>query len=432
MSFLAIQFGGISRGVLLVMAASLWVLSGQHEERTAKWDERKETAFKRHDGVVMSVAFSPDGKRVASASYDEVKLWDVATGKETLKFKPSRKMVFTSVAISPDGRTLAGGQCRIKERKESRKGDVILTAFIYHGEVLIWDLQTGQLKATLNDDNNSVWTLAFSPNGDWLAAGSGPNLQKDGERKDSAIGEVILWDTRTWKLIRKLKGNAAPVRSLAFSPDNRMIIGAGGVIEGWGEGSVEGKEEFELLLWDVESGELKHAFPGHLQSVTGLAFSPDGRWLASAGRDRALKIWDIQTYQLKRSASDHKLSLEEIQTIQDAAGGKGAKQAILARSWLNAILFSNDGKEVIGGAGNGTIRFYDSGSLEISRVTNPRDWPIAPRVFSVEPIEPGGRWRTITRWPAYYGLLNSMALAPDGKTLAMGNADGKIRLMILE
>jgi WD40 repeat protein len=414
------------------MVASWGILSGQHEERTAKWDGGKEIAFKRHDGVVVSVAFSPDGKRVASASYDEVKLWDVATGKERLKFKPSRKMVFTSVAISPDGRTLAGGQCRIKERKESSKGDLLLTTFIYNGGVMIWDIQTGRLKAALNDDDNSVWTLAFSPNGDWLAVGSGPNPQKDSERKDAAIGEVMLWDTRSWKLIRKLKGNAAPVRSLAFSPDNRMIIGAGGVIEGWGEGSVEGKEEFELLLWDVASGELKHAFPGHLQSVTGLAFSPDGRWLASAGRDRWLKIWDIQTYQLKRGASDHKLSLEEIQTIQDAAGGKGDKQAILAMSWLNAILFSNDGNEVIGGAGNGTIRFYDADSLEITQVTKPRDWPIVPHVFSVEPIEPGGYWRTFTRWPVYYGLLNSMALAPDGKTLAVGTADGKVRLMILE
>lgn len=429
MGFLAIQFGKISCGALLVMAASLGSLSGQ---QMAQWDGRKEAAFKRHDGVVMSVAFSPDGKRVASASYDEVKLWDVATGKEALKFKPSRKMVFSSVAISPDGWTLAGGQCRIKERKENSKGNQIITTFIYHGEVSIWDLQTGQLKATLSDDNDSVWTLAFSPNGDWLAVGSGPNLQKDGERKDAAIGEVMLWDTRTWKLIRKLKGNAAPVRTLAFSPDNRMIIGAGGVIEGWGEGSVEGKEEFELLLWDVASGELKHLFPGHLQSVTSLAFSPDGRWLASAGRDRALKLWDMQTYQLKRSASEHKLSFEEMQTIQDAAVGKGNKQAILAMSWMNAILFSNDGKRVIGGAGNGTIRFYDADSLKITWATKPRDWPIVPRLLSVEPIEPGGRWRTFVRWPVYYGFVNSMALSPDGKMLAMGNADGKIRLMILE
>src|SRR5262245_57559907 len=136
---------------------------------------KKEVVFSRHDDVIPSVAFSPDGKRLASAGDNSIKVTDLETGKELLKLKNSRGMSYFSVAFSPDGRTLAGAQSMLKDRTRRRIGDSVITTLIYFGEVLVWDAQTGAVKTSLNDDDGPAWALAFSPDGKWLAVATGQN-----------------------------------------------------------------------------------------------------------------------------------------------------------------------------------------------------------------------------------------------------------------
>src|SRR5689334_7637524 len=174
--------------------------------------DKKEVAFSRYDGVIPSVAFSPNGKRLASAGDDCVKVTDLETGKELLKLKNSRGMHFFSVAYSPDGRTLAGAQSQLKEKTSQRTGDTTITTLFYYGEVLVWDAQTGAIKAKLNDDNNPAWALAFSPDGKWLAVATGPIPEKkDCQNNCPAFGQIMLWDAEDWKLVRRLRGNSAPI-----------------------------------------------------------------------------------------------------------------------------------------------------------------------------------------------------------------------------
>jgi WD40 repeat protein len=409
--------------------------------------KQKQVEFSRHNGGIPSIAFSPDGKRLASAGDSVVKITDIETGKELLKLKNSRGMSFHSVAFSPDGRTLAGSQAMLKKRTSRREGDATITTLIFSGEVLVWDSQNGAIKIKLNNDDDPAWALAFSPDGKWLAVATGPKPEKENcPETCPAFGEIMLWETGNWKLIRRLRGSSAAIRALAFSPDSRLIAGAGGGARGI---SIEEESRYEVFLWDATTGELKQKFPGHTGSVTSLAFAPDSNLLASAGRDMTLKIWDCHSYELKKTASDHILSVEERETLADAADGKSGKNALPPVSWLNAISFSRDGKQVIGGSGDSIIRFYESESAKIVGILKPRGWPFFtaftpatdPRFFPDA---------SISRIPTYreYGALvtpnesarirymmanslNSLALSPDGKTLAIGNVDGKIRLITL-
>ena len=246
--------------------------------------------FSRHQGFIPSVAFSPDGKRLASAGDSSVKVTDLETGKELLKLKNTRGMHFFSVAYSPDGRTLVGAQSMRKEKSIRRTGDTTITTLVYYGEVLVWDAQTGQVKTRLNDDNGAAWALAFSPDGKWLAIATGPTTEdKDCKNDCPAFGEITLWETGDWKLIRRLRASSAAIRAIAFSPDGQLIAGGSSLIDGGRGVSVEEESRFEVFLWDAQSGDLKQKLPGHIKSITSLAFSPDSRLLASAGGDRNLR-----------------------------------------------------------------------------------------------------------------------------------------------
>ncbi len=404
----------------------------QPTEKTIAITAKKEISLARHSTFVLSISFSPDGKRVASAGGDRVKVTNLETGKELLKLKNSRGMAFRSVAFSPDGRWLAGGQSYLKNYKTRRQGDRIVTTFYHYGEVLIWNAQTGAVQITLNYQSYPAWQIAFSPDSRWLAIATGPvpsDNEKDCQQElCDGFGEVFLVETSSWKLVARLKGNALPMRTLAFSPDSRWLAGSSRMIEGTGRfGEGEG---YEIFVWNVASGKLLQTLPGHSRAITALAFSNNGRVLASASRDRSLKIWDMQTFHQLRTASEYMISYDELASIAEKSDKKKPKDMLPSISWLSGIVFTKDGEQIIGCGGDGIIRVYDTGTGKINHIIRPRDWPITSWD---QPWNSSGIAFAFTyRRPPFYGLLNSIALSPDGATLATGGADGKIRLMSLD
>ena len=271
-------------------------------------------ALRKHQHGVRTVAFSPDGKTLASVSYDTTSLlWDVTTGR--LKTSLSKRLgLGLSAAFSPDGRTLAlanvdhiarlwdvaswqqkaalvGHTDKISGLAFSPDGAILATAS-YDNTARVWDLSTHRCQAVLQGHQGAVLTVAVAPDGKVIATGG----HDETVRLWFALsgGPKSSWTT----------ANLSSVCTLAFSPDGRSLA----------TGSSDGTVRF----WHAANGQVKSAFPAHKGSVMSLAFSPDGTRLATAGLDKAVRLWDVAKAQIKATL-DHQ---DEVATVAFSPDGK--------------------------------------------------------------------------------------------------------------
>jgi WD40 repeat protein len=205
-----------------------------------------------HSSTVWSVAFDTEGKRLASASYDkQVKVWDVVASKEIATLKGHANWI-TSVVFSPDGSLIATGS--------------------EDATAKLWKAATGEEAATLKGHGATVRCVAFSKDGSRLATGSFDKTVK-------------IWDVAKGTEIETLSGHGDAVWSVAFSKDGKTLAtgSADGTVKIWDLGADGGKA--------VE----RTAIKAHGNWVASVAFSPDGRRLATSGFDRAVRLWDLGT-----------------------------------------------------------------------------------------------------------------------------------------
>lgn len=238
-----------------------------------------------HLGAVHALAFSPDGALLASGSADtSIRIWDVASGRE-LRAVTSTFGAVRAVTFSADGKTIAsGGNDRSfrlwdaatgKELKSVRGqfGVVFTLQFSPDGKTLatgssdmqvhLWDLATGRQRQALAGHSGAVHSLAFHPNSQWLASAS-------------ADGSIRLWDLDSGQEHLTFTGHKGEVYAIVFSSDGRALVSAG--------------HDGTVRVWDVASGNERHVLGGHKGPVWSLALSPDGSLVASGGRDRSVRL----------------------------------------------------------------------------------------------------------------------------------------------
>jgi len=300
----ALMFEGHSAAVTSVAFSpdGKRLATGSEDKTAIVWDLESIKApfsLEGHSNVVTSIAFSPDGKRLATGSDDKTaKIWDLESGKAVLTLEEHLSSVL-SVAFSPDGKRLA-----------TASGDETAK---------IWDLETGKAVLTL-EGGSTVLSVAFSPDGKRLAMGVMSMYDQSDKIWDSESGETVL----------TLYGSSN-TRSVAFSPDGKRLATAGGL---W---------DPTARIWDLETGKSVLTLEGHSDGVISVAFSPDGKRLATGSVDGTAKIWDLES-------------------------NKAFLTLVVCSSFVNGVAFSPDGKRLATGGGKW-----------INRVKIAKIWEITPQ-----------------------------------------------------
>jgi WD40 repeat protein len=413
---------------------------------TAGWDGtvrlwgpatgRELRRFTGHTSAVMCAAVSPDGKTLVSGGNGgdpgNVRVWEVATGKEQFALKAHGGSVVEAVAVSPDGKTFASGG--------GGNGARTLT---------LRELATGKVLRDLGgDDGYTVHSVAFSPDGKVLAAGyltrgwfGAPPV-----RPPASGGVARLFDVRTGKELHTLKGHGNGVRSVAFAPDGKHLVtgshdgtvrvwdtatgkellkitvprgkrpeGAkdktdvdrGGVyavaFSGDGKAVASGDYDGMVYLWEAATGRRLHTLAGHGREVSGLAFSPDGTTLASASWDNSLRLWDVASGKARH----------------DFRGHAGA---------VNAVAVAPDGRLAATAAGDCTVRLWAPATGHELRVLRGHTgWMYGVAVSAEGKVASCSSDGTVRLWDAVTGREVRCLAAPGGRSVSVAfSPDGKV------
>ncbi|KAK3349887.1 beta transducin-like protein HET-E2C [Lasiosphaeria hispida] len=316
-----------------------------------------------------------------------------------------------SVAFSPDGQQLASGS-----------GDETIK---------IWDPASGQCRQTLEGHDSWVRSVTFSPDGQQLASGSSDKTIK-------------IWDPASGQCRQTLEGHDSSVQSVAFSPDGQQLA--------------SGSSDKTIKIWDPASGQCRQTLEGHDSSVRSVTFSPDGQQLASGSDDKTIKIWDPASGQCRQTLKGHDNwvqsvafspdgqqlasgSSDETIKIWDPASGQCRQTLKGHDNWVQSVAFSPDGQQLASGSSDETIKIWDPASGQCRQTLKGHDNWVRSVAFSPDgqQLASGSDDKTIKIWDPASGQcrqmlkghdnwVQSVAFSPDGQQLASGSSDKTIKI----
>ncbi len=410
-----------------------------------------------HSDMVSSVAMSPDGKQVVSASWDNtIRVWDVLKGTELLTISREQGNAVHCVALSSDGKYIASGDGS--------------------GEILVSDAGSGKEVLTLKGHVYGVSSIAFSPDGSRIVSGSWDNMAKiwdavtgtkpttlifsytggissvafspDGKRIAlGAFGDskIKLLDAVTTEELMTISGQSISCSFVSFSPDNKFIVSVGDndIIKIWdsstgaelmtlrghegrvnsvafsldGKRIASGSADNTIKVWDIATGENMLTFRGHERSVNSVAFNPDGKQIVSGSGDNTIKVWDVSADHESTRFVGHKEKIHSVAFSPDGRCIVSASQDGIVKVWE-----VESGTETMSILASGGYLFSTALSPDGKYIASPSYWDNTVKLWdAVTGVE-------TLRLRGHEALITSVAFSPDNKQVASGGLDKTIKI----